>query len=602
MLLFMLCRLLFYFFNYRYFSDISAEVWLGGLRFDWMTISILYLPFGLSSLVFYRGSVISKAFFYLSTVLAVVANVVDFEYYKFTFKRTTFDLFTTKGIGTDLSSLAPTFIQDYWYLLVIGILLTYLSFKAYNQVDKIEVPKQKFPAILLFVIVNLLIWGIGFRGGLQYKPLNVIQAGEYAKAINIPLVVNTPFTIIKSYNKKGLQAAEYFPEKELDEIYQPLKSFSADSNWIKGQRPNVVLLIMEGFSSEYIGALSGNKSYTPFLDSLMQESLVMKVAYANGKKSIEALPAILSSIPSLMNTSYISGKYSSNQIQSIASVLKDQGYQSRFYHGGANGTMGFDAFSNIAGIDEYIGLNEYPKEGDHDGNWGIFDEPFLQFAAEDIDQLPKPFFAGIFTLSSHHPYKIPEQYEGRFPKGPLPILESVAYADYSLKQFFEKINKSEWFDNTLFVITADHTAQSMEAKYASRVGIYDIPLIFFHSNSISAEKKQIITQQADIFPSIIDYLGMDSKIVAFGNSVFSDREDRFAINYINETYQLIMGDHALHFDGEKSIALYNYVKDPLMSSNVLEDQSEVASRMERTLKGIIQQYQNALINNQLVAR
>lgn len=594
----MLCRLGFYAFNYRYFNELDAAIWWGGLRYDWMTVSILYLPFALAFIFFYKVKIIPRVLFLLSTVLAVATNVIDFEYYKFTFKRTTFDLFTTKGIGTDLGSLLPAFIKDYYYLILIGILLIIGTHQLYRKTEKPELSKIKILPYLLFALPTILILGIGFRGGLQYKPLSVIQAGEYAKSVNIPLVVNTPFTLIKSYGKTGLELREYFSNQdELDAVYSPRLSFRADSN--ESDPTNVVLLILESFSSEYIGAISGEQSYTPFLDSLINEGLLFENAYANGKKSIEALPAILSSIPALMNTSYISSEYASNRIQSIASVLKVHGYGSYFFHGGANGTMGFDAFSRMAGVEEYIGLDQYPYEGDYDGNWGIFDEPFLQFVAKDLQKRKQPFFAGIFTLSSHHPYSIPKKYKGKFQKGELPILESVAYADYALSKFFKRISKEEWFDHTLFVITADHTAQSLDPKYASRAGIYKVPLLFYQQGKLGPSRKATTAQHADILPSVIDYLSLDHELISFGNSVFSDDKQCFAVNYINNTYQLIQGDYSFQFDGEKSIALYNYQQDPLMHHNLLSKEVTLAKQMEKKLKAIIQQYQQALIANQL---
>lgn len=112
--------------------------------------------------------------------------------------------------------------------------------------------------------------------------------------------------------------------------------------------------------------------------------------------------------------------------------------------------MGFDNFSKAAGIDNYIGQNEYVgNKADFDGSWGIYDEPYLQYIANYLDTVKSPFFAGIFTLSSHHPYKIPNEYSGKFPKGNIPILESIGYADYALQQFFDRISKSDWYKNTL---------------------------------------------------------------------------------------------------------------------------------------------------------
>ncbi len=574
-------------------------LWFGGVRFDWMSISILYTPFALAFLFFYRRQYITEVCFGISSALAVIANVIDFEYFKFTFKRTTSDLFTTKGIGADLISLAPQFILDYWYLLIIAGLLIWGTMKLYSKTEQHKLPKLSILPLLAFALPTILFWGIGFRGGLQYKPLSVMQASQYTKAANIPLVVNTAFTLIKTFNKAPLEAKEYYKsEEELNALFDPLKFYQSDS-LSKERKENVVLFILESFSKEYIGSLNGKESYTPFLDSLINESLVYENAFANGKKSIEALPAILSSIPSLMNNSYISGNFGSNEIQSIASVLSEYNYQSMFYHGGANGTMGFDAYSRIAGIEEYIGLNEYPDKADHDGNWGIYDEPFLQFIAEDLNNREQPFFATIFTLSSHHPYSIPAKYEGKFPSGSMPILESVAYTDHSLRSFFEKAKGTDWFENTLFIFTADHTAQSMSAEYGSRVGIYSIPLVFYKKNSFNKGRVQRLAQQADIFPSVIDYLNIESPIISFGNSLFDEDAKPFAINFINDTYQLIESDYVLEFDGERPIALYQYHQDPLLKNNLLTEEKEIVLRMENKIKAIIQQYQQALINNQL---
>ena len=175
-------------------------VWWGGLRFDWMTVSIVYMPFAVAFLFFYRKQYLIEVIFQISSILLIAFNVLDFEYYKFTFKRTTFDLFTTKGIGSDIKALAPQFAKDYWYLLIIAIILTCLSFKLYSLSQKKELPRLKFLQFFLFAIPTVLIWGIGFRGGIQYKPLSVMQAGQYTKAANIPMVVNTAFTIIKSFH------------------------------------------------------------------------------------------------------------------------------------------------------------------------------------------------------------------------------------------------------------------------------------------------------------------------------------------------------------------------------------------------------------------
>lgn len=595
--LFTVLRILFYLLNLSSFPNPELINFIGGIRFDWMTIIILYAPYLLLyPFLYHKKSLLLNVLFSIFTAVAIILSGIDFEYYKFTLKRTTADLFTTDGMGNDFANVVGSFILDFWYVILLAVALFVVVIKLHKRIRNIEVPNLKWPQRVLFIFVLFIFYGIGFRGGLQLRPLNVIQAGEYANAQNIALVLNTPFTIIKSSYKEGIQPKDYYTDQELNNIYTPLQSLKADSS-IK--ELNVVLLILESFSKEYIGEFNEYEGYTPFLDSIIRNSLSFTNAFANGKKSIEGLPAILSGIPTLMNDSYISGKFASNRIESIASFLGEKGYKSSFYHGGENGTMGFKAYTQIAGIENYIGKNEYPNKGDYDGKWGIFDEPFLQFCAKDILTLQEPFFATIFTLSSHHPYTIPKQHEGKFKEGPLPILKSIQYADYSLQQFFESIQEESWFKNTVFVITADHTSYSFRPEYINNMGYYRIPILFYAPEHIAPKVDSNVVQQNDIFPSVIDFLGHEHEIVSFGNSAFDSTKSSFSVSYLNDLYQFIEGDFCLYFNGEQSTSMYNWKKDPLLSKDLLTKDKATAVKMEQKLKAIIQQYNNRLINNQL---
>lgn len=598
LLLFTVLRVLFYFFNFNYFTHVEWKSFLGGVRFDWMMATLFYLPFILAfPFAFYRKPKWLKMLFLLSSAIVIVLNVIDFEYYKFTLKRTTSDLFTTAGIATDLKNLFFTFLLDYWYAVALMFLLFWLTAKGYNVINRYRTQRLSIPGKFIFFVLLVAANIPGTRGGFQYRPLNIIHASAYAKSQNMALVLNTPFTIAKSAFKTDLKKVNYFAENELEEIYNPVQHFDNEFKNL-----NVVVIIAESFSKEYIGALNDYEGYTPFLDSLINNGLVFTNAFANGKKSIESLPAILSGIPTLMNTSFITSRFASNRIESLPSILRNRGYETVFYHGGENGTMGFDAFSQLAGIERYVGKNQYPHNGDYDGNWGIFDEPFFQFCAADLNQMKQPFFASIFTLSSHHPYTIPAQYEEVFEGGPIPILKSIQYADYSLRKFFETISEQPWFENTLFVITADHTSQSFNENYNNPLGIYRIPLLFYAPKYIDPKMDERIAQQNDIYPSVIDFMGGNADIVTFGSSLFSPNEEPFAVSYLQGVYQIITKQYCLQYDGDKIIAFHNWVEDPFLQNNLIHSELNFneAAIIERKLKAIIQQYNNRLIENNLI--
>ena len=621
-----ICKIIFFFFNYRYFSDVYIPDFIPmlfwGLRFDLSALVLVNSPFiilhiisfgFLTSKKWYQA--VLKIVFVTVNSIAILADCVDLEYYKFTFKRTTAEFFDLIALGSDISIMLPQYITDFWYIILIWIALVGGIVWGYGHPSP-SLPKGKGVSPLRgdgrgvylasWLILNSLLIGvciIAFRGGLQLRPIMPINASEYVSAKNIPLIINTPFSIIKSYGLEKIEEKEYFSEKELKSVYNPINTGHRSS--VIGHPTNVFIIILESFSSEYIGALSGKKTHTPFLDSLIKESLLFDNAFANGKKSIEGIPSIIGGMPPLMIESYTTSSYGSNEFTGIASALKTKNYPSVFFHGGTKGTMGFDAFCRAAGFDNYYGRLDYNNDADYDGDWGIWDEEFFQYAVKKVSgsfNKREPFLATLFSLSSHHPYSIPKKYEGKFKGGELPILRSVEYTDYALRKFFESASKEEWFANTLFVITADHTGVSSDNFYSNSVGIFKIPILYYKQNSSLKGVNHKITQQIDILPTVLRFLNYDADFFAFGNNAFDSASTGYAINYMNENYQIFQDEYLLQFDGSNATAMYNYKTDSLLQSNILGKVPEKEKTMEEKLKAIIQTYYHSMIHNQLTAK
>ena len=620
LLLFFFSRIFFYLFNFHYFSGLGfvelMKIFFIGLRFDISAIIIINAPFILlNSIPFrfrykkvYQGFV--NAYFYIINALALMLNFVDLIYFRFTLKRTTADIFTYLGVGGDFDKLIPQFLKDFWYVLVIWILfivlLIYLSsrfkFKAAGGKGKGGDFKYYFIHGFLFLVI-LFLSVIGIRGGFQLRPITLITAGNHTSAKYVPLLLNTPFSIAKTFGNETLKTVKYFSkESDLAQIFTPVHKGKSTGF----RKYNVMIIILESVSLEHFGALNKDledgryQGFTPFLDSLIGQSLVFK-GFANGKTSIQGIPAVLSGIPSLMNESYIQSNYSADKINGLAGLLKKKGYTSAFFHGGTNGTMGFDSYTKLAGFDRYYGRTEYHNDKDYDGKWGIRDEEFLQYTAGIMNQLPQPFLGALFTLSSHHPYIVPGKYTHKFRKGNLPIQEAVMYTDYSLRRFFETAKKTAWFDNTLFVITADHTSEGYYPYYQSSVGQYAVPIIFYKCNSDLKNISGEVVQQTDIMPSVLGYLGYDEDYVGFGTSVFDTTAPRFSIHYISGLYGLIKDGYLLEYDGTKSTGLYDLRADKLQRTNLITKDLPVMKGLERFIKAYIQQYNNRFIENRLTA-
>ncbi len=614
-------RILIYFFNVGMFPGLDLPdfgvLLIAGLRFDLFTLAAVNIPYIilLSFPCKYKytkfNRTISDILFYSLNIIAFAVNFIDLIYFRFTLKRTTWDVFDFLDKNADeVVSLLPDFISDFWFPSILFVFFS-VAFVIISSQLKLNLNyssnygRKQFLTDSLKAIIIGLFTTVAIRGGIQDKPINIINAGEYTKPMYFPIVVNTPFTLLKTIDESALQEVNYFKdEAELDRIFNPVITVNQTK---KFRRLNIFIIILESFSAEQSAYLNpdlenGNYvGYTPVLDSLMKHSLVFH-GFANGTRSIEGIPAIISSIPALLKTPYLSSPYVGNSINSIAGMLKEMGYSTAFFHGGTNGTMGFEAYSKIAGFDNYYGRKEYNNEDDYDGNWGIFDEPFLQYTAQKLDDVEKPFCSAVFTLSSHHPFTIPEKYKGKFRKGPSPIQESIMYADYSLGKFFETVSKYSWFDSTLFILTADHTSLVYHTELRNSLGQYEIPIVFYQPGKWKDTISPEIAQQTDIMPSVLDYLNYSKDYIAFGRSIFDTTNPDFAISYSNGIYQLIKDDYLYQFNGEKDVALFNYRKDRLLKWNILNKKPAIALRMNSFSKAVIQQFNNRVVYDKLIIK
>jgi phosphoglycerol transferase MdoB-like AlkP superfamily enzyme len=543
---------------------------------------------------------------YFSTnITAYVTNYVDFIYYKFSQSRLTTTVFDLLENETNKLDLMSSFIVDYWHVFLIFIISVLLWIYLYNSITfkSNESPKNfKYYGFSLFwSLMIIFISIVGMRGGLgnATRPINMVDAHRFVKkGIHADFVLNSPFCLIRTYKKNYFKKKNFLIDSEINSIVNPRKKLN-DSIYSK---PNVVLIIMESFGREYIGAFNKNNeiknyvSYTPFLDSLANKSLIFTNAFSNGRQSIEALPSILASLPSF-KIPFTSSPYANQEIQSLVSVFNELDYSTSFFHGAPNGSMGFLGLSNILGFDNYFGKNEFNDNSLYDGYWGIWDEPFLGFMKDELDKFKEPFFSTFFSLTSHEPFKVPKEYKDVFPKGEVDMHQVIGYSDNALRTFFNSSKSEPWFKNTLFIITADHCNQFWYPFYREPINRFAIPIIFYHPNNSLRGENSELSQQLDIFPSIIDLVGYNKPINSWGRSLFSNKSDQpFSIHFSGTVYHFSMNEYNLVFDGEKVIGVYN-VKDYALSNNIMSDVDY--SVEERYLKAFYQDYMNRIIEGKL---
>lgn len=606
--IYQVCRLGFYLYNKSFFPTVGVKEFLGGFRFDLVSIFLsnsLLIVFSLvpGNFKYKKGyQKFLKVLYFIVNLLFISTNIIDFEYYKFTGGRSTFALITASGMRGDILRLIPAFIKDFWPLFLGFFLFIWIFWKLiptykFNPELKNNSVKGWIFDFLTFIIFGGLIVLMG-RGGFQRAPIRAVDAVDYTHNLsNTSVVLNTPFTIFKTLDKKDdLKKLSYFEKGQLEKIYTPVLELKSPNSFNK---KNIVILILESFGKENIHLQFGGKKVTPFLDSLITQSHYFSNAYANGYKSIDAVPSTITSIPSLMEVSYILSNFSFNKIDGFTNILKKEGYYTAFFHGAFNGSQNFTDFAKIASYDKYYGKNEYPGTNPEafDGYWGIFDEDFLQFAVKEFGTFKQPFFSTIFTISSHNPYIIPKKYKNKFPKGDRVILESIAYTDYSLKKFFQSAAKQPWYKNTIFVLTSDHTSRDDKKKeyFNNQIGLSSIPILIFDpSNPENKKEDKKLFQQIDILPEVLSYLNYNGSIVSFGN--LPESQDRMVANYKEGIYHFIMNDYFINYDGNRILDVFNYKTDSLLKKSLNQYPKD---KMETKIKAYLQQYNNRLIDNNL---
>lgn len=610
MLAFTLCRFAFLLANYSYFSELNfselLKIFCGGLKFDVSSLiyfNAIYILLALLPLKTRESKTYNKVLkwaYFLPNSIALFLNCADITYYPFSLRRTTCMIFTEFGGDNNIAKIFATAMIDYWYITLFYILVIFALKKLYSPIKNANIPNNKimyYTSHIIILCVSVYFCIIAIRGGfgVTIRPIKIGNATQYCKKPSqAVLVLNTPFTLIHSLTKQPYPEMNYFSEEEVKEIFSPVH-LTPNCSLLTPNYNNVCIIILEGFASEYIGG----QGYTPFLDSLMAKGLTFKNSFANGKQSIDAMPSILSSIPKMIEP-FTTTAYASNDINSIATYLKPYGYRSAFLHGAPNGSIGIQAFINNAGFDEYYGLDEYPNKEDFDGTWAIWDEEYLQYAANCIDTIPQPFVSTIFTATSHHPYALPEKHKNKFKTGPHPMYECIGYSDYSLKRFFDTIKTKEWYKNTLFVITADHTSIITKPEYINSRGLYEIPIMFYHpSDSTLTGVSNVMMQQIDILPSVLSYLGIKDDYFAFGKDIFNTTEaENYAINYCPDGYQIYKDSLLLQFDGQKVISVFDMKNDRMLANNKIGEFAAQDS-MEIKLKAFIQQYMNRMRKNKI---
>ena len=621
-----LARLIYFFENYSYFSQNLSfshvlEMLRGGLVFDTSAILVTNIPYIVLMLfpIHYKESAIyqklCRAVFLVINGLALAINLCDAVYFRFTMRRTTTTVFSEFANEENLGGVFLKETVNHLYLLVLFVVMVWAMYRLYRMtgLKHKELTWWHYDLATFLSLAALAPFVVaGIRGGFAtaVRPITISNANQYVdRPTDAALVLNTPFSLYRTIGKAVFVVPEYYQnEAAMASVFTPIH---VPNDSVPMTKKNVVVLIVESFGREYIGALNGTlensryRGYTPCVDSLIAKSITFSHSYCNGRKSIDGMPSILSSIPCFVEPFFLTPA-SMNHVSGIASLLVGEGYQTAFFHGAQRGSMGFQAFARSTGFQEYYGREDYDEDtrfggdADFDGMWAIWDEPFLQYYAAKMSEMKEPFMTAVFTASSHHPYAIPEKYKDVYPEEGLTIHKCIRYTDMAIGRFFQEASRQPWFKNTIFVLTSDHTNQSDHMEYQTDLGGFCSPIIIYEPGVTDQqpEMQQKIAQQIDILPTLMGRLHYPKPYFAFGIDVLNTpAEQTWAVNYMNGFYQYVKHGHVIQFDGQKTTAAYA-LTDSLMQNNLVNQLPE-QPQMEREVKAIVQQYMERMTQDRL---
>jgi phosphoglycerol transferase MdoB-like AlkP superfamily enzyme len=406
------------------------------------------------------------------------------------------------------------------------------------------------------VIICLLFLGI--RGSVGKSAINQSSAFYSSTIFLNHTAINTTWNLLASFIESSEDTKRnpyvFMEEDEAKKIVDSLFTQPTTSTLILNTpKPNILLIVLEGWTADVIAPLGGEPNVTPNLNALCGEGLLFDQFYANGNRTDKGLAAIISSQPSLAHSSIINNIQKFTSLPSIPSVLKPLGYRSSFYYGGASEFANMKGYWLSAGYDHIIDLNNFTLQ-QRNAEWGVHDDVLWQKVQEGLATTKAPFFATVLTLSSHEPFTVPHRnptFDGK--DDPNLYRNSVNFADKALGAFFDKAKQQPWYANTLVLIVSDHGHQWPKDRLAYDPQRFHIPLLLTGgalAESFRGTVNHILAGQVDVAATLLHQLRVPSTNFTWSRNVLDSAYTPFATFVYNDGIGYVHPKGTIVFDQE----------------------------------------------------
>lgn len=434
------------------------------------------------------------------------------------------EVFSTASGGQILSSLGGSF------LLTVLTLFTYRKL-----VLRGDMPRRKpyWAPVVFFLTIPVLL-AVGIRGGVQTIPINIADAYYSKNNFLNTVAVNSMFNLASSCieNANAGEPLVLMDADKCEALFRNAMTPSKDTTLrvLCVDKPNVILVVLEGWSADMIESCGGYKGVTPAFDSLCKEGILFTRCYASGSLSDQGMAAVFSGFPAQSQTSVITqpGKY--EHLPCMNKNLKAAGYSTSFIFGGQL------SYGNIR---SYMYFNEFDKiieEEDFDesvpkGKLGVHDEYLFPRQIAELQTTPEPFFASMFTLSTHGPYDFELKKDLGWGDKEREYVNSIHYADNSIGTFIKAARSQNWFERTLFIFISDHSHNSPKNFSFNEPAYRRIPLLFCGpaiDSIYRGMKMDFVASQTDLAATLLGQLNLRADEFIYSKNLFNPFAARHA--------------------------------------------------------------------------
>ncbi len=575
-----IARCLIFAFNYQYFSplDLSSTIiaFLDGVRFDFSTLLLytavptLLLTLPIYKKFWYYPLALLNIVLFLSLFMLIASDIAFFNESHYHIGN------HLLIIGSDLSFVVQTAISEYFYYIIATILLAIFMIRKMIRIWKdgdhfIAQPWYTF--FPKFIILGIIIF-YGVNGKVGIKIDRMISTSDAFSGGSIEygnLVLNggfTTFQVIKE--KRWKNKTKHFNSDEAISVVQeslkqngvsfidkdfPLlrKRDSFQSFFPVDKKMNLMIIMLESWSSEYIDFFSGKKAgNTPHFDQIAKNGISFNNFYPNGTMSLYGISSILTSLPPTPRVPALGKGLEVYNLMRPGAIFNKRGYETIAAQSSIRVSFRFNTIAKYLGFNEYYGKEDYPRVHKLESPSNGWDDEMYSFLLKRFEEVKVPFFSFIFTGTTHIPYMVPDDKFKIHPHGPKDMngfYNTLYFSDQKLGEFIDTLRTKSWFDDTLFVFVADHTLK--RETYGNNA---KIPFVLYAPKYLKPKVIDTLGSQVDIIPTIFDLLHIDAPYSGVGKSMFLKGDDPFVLSERSRRVGILNKHGVLQHDINKRIS------------------------------------------------